>query len=153
MAAADRYLRALCDDSAAGFDGYQQAAELPGIVDLQARAIWLPFYDFHLRYINPPPTYTKIETGIAQRLRTPSQVLEEGRATCIDLALLFTSCLEYVGIYPVIFLISGHAFPGWWRNEGSYQAFAGFSYVDVDAGREIENAKGPVARTNSRSGW
>jgi hypothetical protein len=148
MIAADRYLRALCDDSGAGFDGYQQANEWPEIVDLQARAIWCALlYDFRLRYINPPPTYTKIETGVAQRLRTPSQIIEEGRGTCIDLALLFTSCLEYVGIYPVIFLISGHAFPGWWRNENSYRAFAGFSYIDGAGGREVEKmAKGPLAR-------
>jgi hypothetical protein len=153
MAAADRYLRALCDSSGAGFDGYQQATKWPEIVDLQARAIWCALlYDFRLHYINPPPTYTKTETGIAQRLRTPSQVIGEGRGTCIDLALLFTSCLEYVGIYPVIFLISGHAFPGWWRNENSYQAFAGFSYINVAAGREVDMAMRPMA-TDEYAQW
>lgn len=134
MAAADSYLRTLCDDSSAGFDGYQSAAQWPEKVDYQARAIWCALlYDFHLGYINPPPTYNRVETGISQRMRTPSQILEEGRGTCIDLALLFASCLEYVGIYPVIFLISGHAFPGWWRDEASYQGFSGFRFVDVSA--------------------
>ncbi len=45
------------------------------------------------------------------------------RGTCIDLALLFAACLEYVEIYPVIFLLSDHAFPGYWRNEQSYKDF------------------------------
>src|SRR5262249_34162447 len=32
-----------------------------------------------------------------------------------DLALLLAACLEYIGINPVLFLIDGHAFPGYWR--------------------------------------
>jgi hypothetical protein len=145
--AADRYLRALCDDSGAGFDGYQQCEQWPEVVDLQARAIWCALlYDFNLRYINPPPTYTKTTGGIAQRLRVPSQVLEEGRGTCIDLALLFASCLEYVGIYPVIFLISGHAFPGWWRDDRAHAGFAGFKYTQVPVSADADPQGLPVRR-------
>jgi hypothetical protein len=48
-------------------------------------------------------------------LRRPSEVIGERHGTCIDLALLFAACLEYIGINPVLFLIDGHAFPGYWR--------------------------------------
>jgi len=113
---AQRYVAALCDDSSAGFDGYQS----PDEVDLQVRALWSALaFDQGLSYINPPPVFT----GKSQRLRTPSDVIDGRRGTCIDLALLFAACLEQVGLYPVIFLLWDHAFPGYWRSEESYKAF------------------------------
>jgi len=122
---AQRYLMALRDDSAAGFDGYQSFDEAqikqPDVaaeaVDDQVRALWATLvYDSSIAYINPPPTYSIA----SQRLRSPSEVIEGGRGTCIDTTLLLASCLEYVEIYPVIFLLSGHAFAGYWRHH-SYQ--------------------------------
>jgi hypothetical protein len=90
------------------------------IVDMQVRAIWCALsFDFSLNYINPPPSFVLN----SQRLRTPSDVILGGRGTCIDLALLFAACLEYVEIYPVIFLFDDHAFPGYWRCESAYRSF------------------------------
>jgi hypothetical protein len=113
---AQKYVMALRDDSGAGFDGYQSPEE----VDLQVRALWSALaFDQGLSYINPPPGFT----DKSQRLRTPSDVIDGRRGTCIDLALLFAACLEQVGLYPVIFLLWDHAFPGYWRNEESYNDF------------------------------
>jgi hypothetical protein len=123
--AAQKYLMALRDDPSAGFDGYQSTDAAAGQhrddgVDMQVRAIWAALsFDLPLNYINPPPVFTE---G-SQRLRTPSDVVNGKRGTCIDLALLFAACLEYVEIYPVVFLLTDHAFPGYWRNERSYQDF------------------------------
>ncbi len=119
--AASAYLRAIADDSSRGFDGYQRVApdgrDEEGAVDLQVRAIWAALlYESPLSYINPPPTYTP---G-AQRVRTPAQMFEGRHGTCLDLALLFAACLEYIGLMPVIFLIQGHAFPGYWRSEQAW---------------------------------
>jgi len=121
---AQRYLMALNDDSGAGFDGYQgvdpKLKDPFGTVDLQGRAIWSALsYDMPLSYINPPPSFT----ACSQRLRTPSDVIDGKRGTCIDLALLLAACLEYAGIYPVIFLLTDHAFPGYWRSEEARQDF------------------------------
>jgi hypothetical protein len=81
-------------------------------VDLQVRAIWSALLlDFPLAYVNPPPTFT----AQSQRVRTPSDTLSGRRGTCVDLALLLAACLEYVDIYPSIVLLSGHAFPAYWR--------------------------------------
>ena len=120
-------LCALADDPAAGFDGYQSVDEAGaddearyGCVDKQVQAIWYALLNQHgLSYINPPPSYGQA----TQRLRTPSQLLAERRGTCIDLALLLAACLEYIGISPVLFLLSGHAFAGYWRSEAVYQSF------------------------------
>lgn len=123
VAAAQRYVRVLRDDPCAGFEGYQLAtagdeASLRG-VDRQVEAIWATLlHDWRLGYINPPPSYSG---GLdSQRLRMPSTVLQHRAGTCIDLALLFASCLELVDIYPVVFLLDGHALPGWWRH-GDYR--------------------------------
>lgn len=120
-----RYLKALRDDSAAGFDGYQSiqasAADPSEAVDLQVQALWAALsFEYGLGYINPPPTYS----ASSQRLRTPSEILRGHRGTCIDLALLLAACLEYVEIHPVIFLLEGHAFPGYWRSPDHQQDFA-----------------------------
>lgn len=122
--AAQRYLMALQDDPAAGFDGYQQVDptdhDSTAMVDLQVRALWCALcYDFGLSYINPPPSYS----NRTQRLRTPSDVLNGKRGTCIDLALLLAACLEYVDIYPCVILLTGHAFPAYWRSSEAHEKF------------------------------
>lgn len=125
---AQRHLMTLTDDPGAGFDGYQSVDPDPTDegrsepVDKQVWALWSTLlYDFSISYINPPPSFS----SSSQRLRSPSDVIEGRRGTCIDLALLFAACLEYVGIYPVIFLLKDHAFPGYWRSEESRNRFFG----------------------------
>lgn len=125
--AAQKYLVALEDDAGAGFDGYQSVemqdgdpAEVCDSVDLQVRAIWSALMlDFPLAYINPPPTFT----DKSQRIRTPSDTISGRRGTCIDLALLLAACLEYIDIYPAIVLLSGHAFPAYWRHSDYLERF------------------------------
>lgn len=124
IAKAHRYLMALADDSAQGFDGYQscdEAADNPAdALEPQTRAIWYALqYDYALRYINPPPTFTER----SQRLRTPSEVLRTGRGTCIDLALLLAACFELIGLHSVVFLLKGHAFAGYWADEQRREDF------------------------------
>jgi hypothetical protein len=123
---AQRYLIALSDDLSAGFDGYQsvnlQSASPYDTVDAQVRSIWSALsQDFRISYINPPPSFKQS----SQRLRSPSDVIDGKRGTCIDLALMLAACVEYTGIYPVFFLAEGHAFPGYWRSEESRQKLMG----------------------------
>ena len=146
---AERYLRALADDSTTGFDGYQRLEEdgsNPEVVDLQVRATWAALvHETPLTYINPPPTYTQN----SQRLRTPSMILEERRGTCIDLAVLFAACLEYIGLLPVIFLIKGHAFPGYWRRPVDQATLRNFGNVAPPAAMPADaeqNVSGPIAQ-------
>jgi hypothetical protein len=119
---AQRYLVSIADRSDAGFDGYQSILGAPEeryypAVDGQVQAIWWALVqDFRLAYINPPPTFTES----AQRLRTPSDCINGKRGTCIDLALLLASALEYIDMYPVVFLLEGHAFPGYCRSEAAH---------------------------------
>lgn len=70
----------------------------------------------------------KIDRGW-QMVRSHSRVLNEQRANCIDISLLFAACLEYIGIWPVIVLVKTtiaengtqtigfHAIPGCFANK------------------------------------
>ena len=121
---AQKHLMTLADSRNKSFDGYQSFdpnhPETMKDIDLQVRALWATVVgDFGIRYINPPPSYSKQ----GQRLRTPTQILKNRYGTCIDLALLFAACLEYIDIYPVIFLLDGHAFSGYWRSDQRYRNF------------------------------
>lgn len=125
IAAAQKYVRVIRDDPTAGFEGYQNTKsadpETLEQVDLQVEAIWAALlHEWQLGYVNPPPTYAAVGDDPwytdSQRLRTPSATRRTAMGTCIDLALLFAACLELVDVYPVIFLLNGHALPGYWRH-------------------------------------
>lgn len=147
-------LCALADDPQAGFDGYQSVdpdgatdAERYGNVDKQVQALWYAVLNAHgLHYINPPPSYG----SATQRLRTPSQLLAERRGTCIDLALLLAACLEYVDIYPALFLLHGHAFAGYWRSDALHSEFLQMQGLELVFGGE--DATPPVAGTGGSGG-
>lgn len=149
-------LCALADDTAAGFDGYQSVDEAGsdeesryGCVDKQVQALWYAILNQHgLTYINPPPSYGQ---G-TQRLRTPTQLLAERRGTCIDLALLLAACLEYVGISPVLFLLSGHAFAGYWRSEAVYESFRSVPQGQIALAKEGSDGSGPSSTLNNPKG-
>ena len=133
ISSARRYLVGIEDDPAAGFDGYQSvdpdAANPTALVDAQVQSIWTALVnEFRLQYINPPPAYSEQ----SQRLRTPSDILASNSGTCIDLALLLASCLEYIDIYPVVVLLSGHAFVGYWRSEEAHDAFVEVLHIPVE---------------------
>jgi hypothetical protein len=148
---AQRYVQVLRDDPTAGFDGYQsfdpKSSDPTEEIDLQVQAIWSAIvHEQRLGYINPPPTYSNELDS--QRLRTPSAVARFRSGTCIDLALFFAACLELIDIYPVIFLLEGHAFPGYWRSDTYFKEFrqARPELVEPAAAMTNLNATGAVAQ-------
>ena len=144
-----RYLIGATGNGHSAFDGYQQ---VPGtkpreaaweIVDRQAQAIWNALtFDFRFSYSNPPPTFARD----AQRLRSPSQIARDRDGTCIDLALLYAACLEKVGIYAVIFLLDGHAFPGYWRSENAHAKF------EIAEGH-LDHSGQQIAQVDQQKSW
>lgn len=63
-----------------------------------------------LQYSEPPASFGTD----GQKIRTPERVLETRVATCLDLAMLFASCLEQAGLRPVVLMKDGHAWVGVW---------------------------------------
>lgn len=79
----------------------------------QVAAIYQAIARLGLRYISPPASFES--TG--QKIRPPSEVLEQRLATCLDLALLFAACCEQAGLHPLVLLHEGHALGGCWLVE------------------------------------
>jgi hypothetical protein len=132
--ASRRYLIGIMDDPAAGFDGYQESASA---VDKQVQAIWTALVsEYRLQYINPPPAYA-VQT---QRLRTPTEIVRSNSGTCIDLALLLASCLEYIGVFPVVVLLVDHAFVGYWRSETAHDNFVSVATIPATIPRVGDRA-------------
>lgn len=89
-------------------DGYQsQTREKPY---LMAACLWNVIFSQRLAYVSPPPGFARN----GQRVRLPADISTSGMAACLDSSLLFASCLELMGLNPVIALTEGHAFVGVW---------------------------------------
>jgi very-short-patch-repair endonuclease len=94
-----------------GFLGYQR--ESRDIVGKQLAAIYSALRDEHLAYSNPPAHFE----SSGQRLRLPDQIGSERLATCLDLAVLYASCLEQAGLHSLIMFSEGHAWAGCWLEQ------------------------------------
>lgn len=128
---AQKYLATISDDPSVGFNAYTVGR--PEIADAQVKALWFALLnDFSLSYITQPPSFQ----DKAQRLRSPSNVIQGKRGTCIDLALLFAAALEYVEIYPVIILFAGHALVGFYRSKQAHEKVR--DHMDRNASTEEE---------------
>lgn len=99
-----------------GLSGYQEADS--GQHHYIASAIYKALQEKIDNYINEPASYEEL----GQKLRPIDRVLDERQGTCIDLACAFASCLEQAGLFPVIFLVKGHAFCGYLTIETALSA-------------------------------
>jgi hypothetical protein len=97
------------------FAGYQYRDVNKVVEELDALYLALQAEGIH--YSNPPASFDKT----FQRIRLPRTVLAEKTATCIDFSLLFASLAENVGINPLVIVINGHAFNGFWLEEETFQ--------------------------------
>jgi len=104
-----------------------------------ASALWTALLKRKLDYALPPASFEM--TG--QKVRSPSQVLDSGLATCLDLTLLFAACLEQAGLNALLVFTRGHAFVGLWLRDEEFS----FAVVD-DASRGELARRAPVMR-----GW
>lgn len=102
-----------------GLNGYQDKSRKR--VWEQAAAIYKAIGELGIRYINPPASFES--TG--QKVRFPSEILNQRFGTCLDLALLFAACYEQAGLRPFVFMHDGHAYAGCWLEERSLPEPAG----------------------------
>ncbi len=82
----------------------------PNRARLQVAAVYEALRSEGLIYVSAKASFE--ETG--QCIRTVDRVLTDKLGTCIDLTVLFASCLEAIGIQPILVLLKGHAFVGAW---------------------------------------
>jgi len=111
VSAASLYLQKWTGDPA--FTGYQ--SKNPNIVKQQMGAVYAALQEANIAYTMPPASYEE-----AQRIRTPDAVLEGKSGTCLDLAVLYCSCLEAIGLNPMLVLVKGHAFAACWLENETF---------------------------------
>lgn len=109
---ASRFLESWTGNSA--LDEYQ--TQDPNRVRKQVAAIYEALRSESLIYCTPPASFEKY----GQRIRLVEKVLTEKLGTCLDLTLLFASCLEANGIHPLLILLKGHIFVGAWLTPDIY---------------------------------
>ncbi len=98
----------------ASLDGYQSGD--PNRAKQQAAALYEAVKSLGIGYVVPPASF---EEG-GQRIRLCDEIIKEKLATCLDLAVLFASCLEAMGLHPLIIITKGHAFAGLWLEERTF---------------------------------
>ncbi len=92
----------------ASLDEYQ--SRNPNRVRKQMAAIYAAIAEQNITYSTVPASFEEY----GQRIRLVDTALSQKLGTCLDMALLYASCLEAVGIYPLIVAVQGHAFAGGW---------------------------------------
>jgi len=102
-------------------------------VDAIVEAVFQAVHDLGVYYAAPPASW-----GYGQEVRTPGDVFGDRVGTCLDTTLALASCLEHIGITPVLWVARGHAFLGYWRQEdaglpdaASLQIATGANAVDL----------------------
>lgn len=94
-------------------DGYQQGSRER--VDAIVESIYESMRARDIRYAEPPASW-----GLdGQKVRTPSDVLEGRLGTCLDTTVTLAAALEEAGINSTLWLLPGHIFLGYWRDDAS----------------------------------
>ena len=112
LAEASKLLQEKTQDGS--LSGYQTGD--PRRAYTQAAAIYFAAARQKISYVNPPASFE--ETG--QKIRTPEHLLDRKLGTCMDITLLLAACFEQAGLRPVVTLVEGHAFPGVWLVDKSF---------------------------------
>jgi hypothetical protein len=76
-----------------------------------------------------------------QSIRLPREVVTGKTGLCIELTLLYASILMNAGLDPIIYLVPGHAYPGF-RMNGSYYAIESTGI----GGEGLANKKNPTGK-------
>jgi len=90
-------------------EGYQSDSKR---VEEMIRGVYNAVKEANIIYSNPPASFFG-----PQRIRLCETVFEQKFATCMDITILFASCLESFGLHPVLITAPGHIFAGVWLNK------------------------------------
>ena len=96
------------------FDAYQ-SQDVNRVLS-QSAAIFEAICELQLIYCTAPASFE--ERG--QRVRLCDAVLQQKMGNCLDLSLLYASCMEAVGLHPLLLLTRSHIFSGVWLEDLSF---------------------------------
>ena len=112
IAAASKLLRS--EHPELSMNGYQSKSR--DVVWKQVSALYSTICSHSLQYAEPPASFGTD----GQKIRTPERILEARVSTCLDLAMLFASCLEQAGLRGVVLMKEEHAWVGVWLHSACF---------------------------------
>lgn len=89
-------------------DEYQ--SRNPDRVQKQMAAIYTAIAEQEIIYSTVPASFE----SYGQRIRLVDAIMTQKLGNCLDMSLLYASCLEAIGIHSLIIVVEGHAFVGGW---------------------------------------
>ena len=101
-------MRALAEMGVESISGYQAG---PKEALIQFMAVYEGIRSLGMRYVSDTETM-KDESTFYQRVKTPSKLLSEKTGNCIELSCLFASCMESMGLHPMLIYPQGHCICG-----------------------------------------
>jgi hypothetical protein len=101
------------------FMGYQGNADA---VYKQVFAIWYVLQRRGVRYSNITTTPGASKEVYSQYVRFIDQSINNSQANCVDGSVLFASILRQIGIEPILVLVPGHMFVGFYVDPEGQQA-------------------------------
>ena len=96
------------------FDAYQSVN--PDRVKKQMGAIFEAIASLGIVYCSPPASFE----NEGQRIRMCDTIFSQKLATCVDIAIFYASCIEAIGLNPLLIVIKGHAFVGAWLIDDTF---------------------------------
>lgn len=108
-----------------GLDGYQsETRERPY---LMAAALWNVIANETIAYVSPPTSFAYS----GQRIRLPNEIKSNKTGACLDLSLLFSACLEHIGLNPIIAITDSHACCGFWLIDECFPLLTSDDSMDI----------------------
>src|SRR5438128_4983592 len=95
---ADRLAEATGDGSLTGYQSHSKAR-----VKQTLEALYQTVQGLGIGYVDVPASFT----GLGQNVRLPDHVLAEQLGDCVDLSVLFSSCLEQMVLRPLLIPVEG----------------------------------------------
>ena len=90
--------------------GYQAGPERAALI---GAAIYEAIRQQRVAYVGMPASFE--DTG--QKVRTTDEVLTDHIGNCIDISVTYAACLEAAALHPLVWIIDGHAFAGFFIRE------------------------------------
>lgn len=94
--------------------GYQNGS---AEVSLQAEAIWYYVLEHGMSYASISTTSNPAKNANVQHIRFFEDVFKLRQANCIDACVFFASVMRKIGLKPVIFVVPGHAYLGYYTDK------------------------------------
>ena len=95
-------------------NGYQDRD--PNRVKYQMAAVFEAIAELGVTYCVNPASFEKE----GQRIRTADEILSGGLGNCLDMTMLYVSCLECIGLHPLIIMTDDRAYAGCWLIQDSF---------------------------------